>query len=271
MSYETFEASVDAGSPYFLYLFDNGLAPTRLTSEPEALNRMGETWVPSPVAHGSIEQTGEIEKSSLDLTFPLSDAFARTFLTPAAAITTVTIWRGHREDVTETLRVVWKGRAVGAKDRGNEIVVSVESVFTSMRRTGCRARYQRTCRHALYYPGCNLDRADFEVAGTVTAVDGLVLTIPAAAGAPDGDYAAGIVNFGGVMGFVARHVGNQVTLLTAIAGLADAVAANGSAAVLLAPGCNLTRSRCNSRFNNGLNFGGFDRMPDNNPFSISIV
>ncbi|MEY9717851.1 putative phage protein (TIGR02218 family) [Sinorhizobium fredii] len=271
MSYDAYETSVDTGSPYFLYLFDNGVTPERLTSEPEALTRVGESWTPSPVSHGDLEQTGDIEKSSLDLTFPLSNSFARTFLTPAAAITTVTIWRGHRDDMTETLRVVWKGRAVGAKDRGNEIVVSVESVFTSMRRTGCRARYQRTCRHALYFPGCDLDRAAFEVAGTVTSVDGLVLTIAAAAAAADGDYAAGIVNFGGVMGFVARHVGNQVTLLTAIAGLAETVAANGSATVLLAPGCNLTRSRCNSRFNNGLNFGGFDRMPDNNPFSISIV
>lgn len=277
MSYDAQESSAAGGAPYFLYLFDNGVSQTRLTSEPEALTKNPEaspeapTWEPSPVSHGDIEQTGNIEKAGLDLTFPLTDTFASGFLLPTAAITTVTVWRGHHTDVSEEHRVIWKGRALGATERGNLIVLAVESIFTSMRRTGCRARYQRTCRHALYHVGCNLDREDFESSGTVSVIDGLVLTVAEAASEADGYYSAGIVNFGGLMGFVARHAGDQITLLTAIPGLADEVTANGTAAVLLAPGCNLTRAHCNARFDNGLNFGGFDRMPDNNPFSIAIA
>jgi len=169
------------------------------------------------------------------------------------------------------LRVFWKGRVVEAKSQPQTIVVSVESIFTSLKRPGCRARAQRPCRHAVYFTGCNLNRALFQSAGTVSAVDGLVLTIAEAALAPAGDFKAGIVDWGGLLGWVRAHSGSQVTLTAPIPGLADAVAADGSAAVTLAPGCDQSNSRCHNRFGNILNNGGFNWMTSKNPFSSSIV
>ncbi len=105
MTYDSLEASVDQGEPYFIYLFDNGAAtPTRLTSEPETLTRMGEKWYPSPVSHGPIEFTGNVEKQELLLTFPLSDQYALTLLDSALLVTTVTVWRGHRSDGRRSAR-----------------------------------------------------------------------------------------------------------------------------------------------------------------------
>ncbi|TGV29281.1 hypothetical protein, partial [Mesorhizobium sp. M8A.F.Ca.ET.142.01.1.1] len=76
MSYDTPESSVDQGQPYFLYLLDNGVSPVRLTSDaakiladPEGIGS-DQTWLPSPIAHADIEQTGNIEKNSVELTFP---------------------------------------------------------------------------------------------------------------------------------------------------------------------------------------------------------
>ena len=40
----------------------------------------------------------------------------------------------------------------------------------------------------------------------------------------------------------------------------------GSAAVEIAPGCDLRRATCAGRFNNLLNFGGFPDIPGRNPF-----
>ncbi|RWN30117.1 MAG: DUF2163 domain-containing protein [Mesorhizobium sp.] len=270
MSHDTVEASIDEGEPYFLYLLDNGVTPVRFTSDLDPLTRMGEVWTPSAVSHGEITQTGNIEKASIDLTFPLSDAYAKTLLTPASEITTVTIWRGHHTDLTNELRVQWKGRVTTPKSTKQSIVVPVENVSTSLRRPGCRARYQRTCRHALYFPGCNLNVDDFKVPAIVSAADGLVLTIAEAALQPDGIYKAGLVIFQGLFGWVGEHAGDTLTLIGEIDGLSEAVAADGPTAVFIAPGCDLSEDAC-VRFGNHLNHGGFKNMSDNNPFSQSIT
>lgn len=271
MSYETPESSVDQGQPYFLYLFDNGVKPYRFCSDPVVLTKMGENWQPSPVAHAEIEQTGNIEKNSNELTFPLGDQYARTLLVPANEVTSVTVWRGHHTDLSEEHRVVWKGRVVAAKSGKQNIKVTVESVFTSMRRPGCRARYQKPCRHVLYFPGCNLNVDDFKTAATVSAISGLELTVSTAASQADGYYKAGLVIFAGLYGWVESHVGNKLTLVEMINGLEDWLAANGSAPVDIAPGCDLSKGVCNTRFHNGLNHGGEPYLPNKNPFTESIT
>ncbi|RUW41530.1 DUF2163 domain-containing protein [Mesorhizobium sp. M2A.F.Ca.ET.015.02.1.1] len=270
-SYDAAENSVDQGQPYFLYLFDNGVSPVRLTSNPDELIRMDQKWTPSPIQHADIEQTGNIERNEVEMTFPLSDTYARTLLIPASEITVVTVWRGHLTDLTNTLRVVWKGRVVPSKSAKQNIKVSVESVYTSLRRPGCRARYQRTCRHSLYFTGCTLNIDDFKVPATVTAANGLTLTIPEAALQPNGTYKAGVVIFNGLFGWIEDHTGSTITLAGGVVnGLNEAVAADGSASVFIAPGCDLSEETC-TRLGNWLNMGGFKNMSDNNPFSQSIT
>jgi hypothetical protein len=274
MSYDTFDRSIDSGQPYFLYLLDNGVTKTRFTSEADLVvadpeeTGSGQSWKPSPIIHADIEQTGNIERNSVDLTFPLSDPYARTLLKPASEITTVTIWRGHRADPDEELRAVWKGRVVTATAAKLNIKVSVESAYTSLRRPGCRARYMRSCRHALYFPGCNLNVDDWKVPATVSAATGgLVLTVAEAAAESDAFYKAGLVIFDGIYGWIGEHIGDQLTLIGEVAGLAEAIEADGSAAVFIAPGCDLTPgpNGC-AKLNNSLNYGGFWFMSDTNPF-----
>ncbi|RUX86925.1 MULTISPECIES: phage BR0599 family protein [unclassified Mesorhizobium] len=276
--YDDKEASIDDGRPYFLYLFDNGVTRTRLTSNAVELDRevdplIGlEPWTASPVSHGDLEQASNIEKNATDLTFPLSDTYARTLLLPVTAITVVTIWKGHHTDLSHTLKVQWKGRVVSPKSGKLSITVPVESIFTSMRRTGCRAPYQRPCRHVLYFPGCTLNFDDWKIPATVTDISGLELTVAEAALRPDGDYKAGLVFFNGLYAWVESHVGDKLTLVGALQeGLADTVDDDGSAEVEIAPGCDLSKGLggC-KKFGNNINHGGFE-MPDVNPFTNSIV
>lgn len=272
--YDTIEASIADARPFWLYQFTDGSLsfPFLFTSDEENyIDNDANVWEASPIDAGDIEVNGNIERQDVDFIFPDSDAFARRYLDPAYAITTVTVFRGHHADPDHNLSVHWKGRLVGASSAGDSIKISAESIFTSMRRVGNRARCQRQCRWALYRPGCNLNRADFETPATVTAISGLVLTVPEAALAPADDYKAGIVNFDGVFGMVEVHNGSQLTLLTKIHGLQEYIDLNGSANILLAPGCNRTTRRCIDRFNNRDNMGGFEKLPEVNPFSTSIV
>lgn len=271
MSYDTPEASVKDGRPYFLYAFASSAGTTRLTSEPTDLVRGGNTYTKSSIRHSKMEQTGNVEKQELQLEFPLSDTFALTLLEPATGITTLTVFRGHHSDLTNELRTVWKGRVVGAQSGGLLISVVAESIFTSLRRTGCNARVQRTCRHALYLPGCNLDKDDFAVSATATAMSGLVVTVTEASGETNGFYKAGMIEWDGRFGFIESHSGTSLTLVSDVPGLETEINDNGPTSVIIYPGCDRSLAVCDDRFDNLLNNGAFPYRPPNNPFNQSIV
>jgi uncharacterized phage protein (TIGR02218 family) len=154
-------------------------------------------------------------------------------------------------------------------------LLTCESVFSTLRRAGVRAKYQRLCRHALYGRGCGLDIAISWLTGTVTAVSGNAVTIPEAAGQPDGWFRGGVLRFGTQLGFITGHAGALLTLSRPMPELAAAIAAPDidpdtgdplPVFVDLAPGCDLRAATCAAKFGNLPNFGGFPDIPGRNPF-----
>jgi uncharacterized phage protein (TIGR02218 family) len=281
MTYTAIESSPAEGRPYYLYQFVEGDQVWRFTSRAEAWTSTGSggdtiLWEPAAVAHGDVVQTSEIERGRLELTWPLSHSFARRFLAPMGNTpVTLTIFRGHEQVPGETV-AQWKGRVVGAEVEGQRILLQAESIFSTLRRAGVRAKYQRLCRHALYGRGCGLDIALHWLTGTVTAVagSGAAVTIPEAAAQPDGWFRGGVLRFGAQLGFITGHVGTTLTLSRPMPELADALAApeldpeTGEPLPVLvdiAPGCDLRAATCGAKFGNLLNFGGFPEIPGRNP------
>lgn len=280
MTYASIEASPAEGRPYFLYQFVEGEQIWRFTSRIDAWTSAGSggetiTWEPAAVAHGDVVQTSEIERGRLELTWPLSHPFARQFLSAMGnSPVTLTIFRGHEQVLGETV-AHWKGRVVGAEVEGPRILLSCESVFSTLRRAGVRAKYQRLCRHALYGRGCGLDIAEYWQTGTVTAVAANAVTIPEATEQPDGWFRGGVLRFGAQLGFITGHAGAVLTLSRPMSELAEAVAVpeldpeTGDPVPVLvdmAPGCDLRAATCAEKFGNLLNFGGFPEIPGRNPF-----
>lgn len=280
MTYASIEASPAEGRPYFLYQFVEGEQVWRFTSRIDAWASAGSggetiTWEPAAVAHGHVVQTSEIERGRLELTWPLSHPFARRFLSPMGNTpVTLTIFRGHEQVLGETV-AHWKGRVVGAEVEGPRILLTCESVFSTLRRAGVRAKYQRLCRHALYGRGCGLDIAAHWQTGAVTSVAANAVTIPEAAEQPDGWFRGGVLRFGTQLGFITGHAGAVLLLSRPMPDLAAAVAAPELDAgtgdplpvlVDMAPGCDLRAATCAEKFGNLLNFGGFPEIPGRNPF-----
>jgi len=276
MTYSAIESSAAGGRPYFLYQFVEGEQVWRFTSRATAWTSAGSsgteiTWEPAAVAHGDVVQTSEIERGRLELTWPLSHPFARRFLAPMGNTpVTLTIFRGHEQVLGETV-AHWKGRVVGAEVEGQRIILTCESVFSTLRRAGVRAKYQRLCQHALYGRGCGLDIALHWQTGTVTSV----VTIPEAAGHPDGWFRGGVLRFGAQLGFITGHAGAVLTLSRPMPELGAALAAPETdpetgeplpVVVDIAPGCDLRAATCAAKFGNLLNFGGFPEIPGRNPF-----
>jgi uncharacterized phage protein (TIGR02218 family) len=285
MTYDTIEASTAEGRPYYLYQFIEGAEVWRFTSRPEdwlSAGSGGDTivWQAAAVAHGDVVQTSEIERGRLELTWPLSNPFARRFLAPLGNTPmTLTIFRGHEQVLGETV-AHWKGRVVGAEVEGVRILLTCESVFSTLRRAGVRAKYQRLCRHALFGRGCGLDIALHWQTGTVTSVSGATLIMPEAAAQPGGWFRGGVLRFGTQLGFITGHAGAALTLSRPMPDLAAALAApeidpvTGAplpALADIAPGCDLRAATCATKFGNVLNFGGFPEIPGRNPFGGSSI
>jgi L-lysine exporter family protein LysE/ArgO len=183
---------------------------------------------------------------------------------------TLTIFRGHEQVLGETV-AHWKGRVVGAEVEGQRILLQAESIFSTLRRAGVRAKYQRLCRHALYGRGCGLDIALHWLTGTVTAVSGggAAVTIPEAAGSPMAGIAAACCALACSLASSPAMPG-ATDPLAPDAGTGAALATpeidpdtGDRCPVLLdiAPGCDLRAATCAAKFGNLSTSGAFPRSP----------
>ena len=255
--------------PIDLYRIVMGPNVWTLTSAPDQVYN-SETYVKTSIKRNGIEQKNEISKASLEVAIPIDHAIALNLLTSySEEVMTVTIFTKIDGDVETS----WKGRLASIKPADADFTLNFESVFTSLRRPGLRARFQRSCRHALYGRGCTLDYTDFGSAGTISAIVGTTLTIPEAALQTSGYFIGGMVAASdGALSYIINHVGDQVTLQRVNYSILTDFALTGvGTAITLFPGCDHLRATCITKFNNLLNYGGFDWIPDKNPMGGSSI
>lgn len=270
MSYVEYDQSVQNADPVLLVVAEYAGTTYRFTDQPRDYVFGGNTYqAVNGFTIGPTSQTKELVKDILQLDFPINNTFANIFLNDLQDfVTSITAFRGYANDPDQEFIVYWKGRIASAGAASSKITIRCEPIFTSLRRPGLRARYQRNCRHALYDRGCNLDlnSSAFLTDGTITVASNLTFTIPEAAGEVDGFYFGGILRASdGILRFITGHVGDQISIRK------PHVALVVSAAVALAPGCDRTTNDCLNKFNNLNNFGGFPYIPTKNPFGGSSI
>ncbi len=260
-TYAELELSAHGGRPVELFRFVHGSTVWTYSSGPEVAYG-GETYAAFAVGRDEMGQTKELHKSGLNVLLPRTCELSLLYLVGnPEAVVTLTVYRLH-VGASDGPIVYWKGRVISVEWSGIEARLSCESVFTSLKRPGLRARYQRMCRHALYSAQCGADKADFDVAGTISAINAArtVLTVTAAAALEDGWFSGGMVETptGGFL-FITAHSGTTLTL-------ANSCTLAVSDSVTLYPGCARNRETCKDKFNNILNFGGWPWIPSRNPF-----
>lgn len=267
MSYSVVESSVSDGQPVELYEFRQGVQVWRYTPSAEPYSYLSAEYTPATISRSDISQSNEITKAGITLVFPRDHDFATKFLGFSPdLVTTLTIFRGHVTDSAQEFVAYWKGRIVAGKATGNEITLECESVFTSMRRTGLRARYQRTCRHTLYTPACGVNKDSFKVQGVVQSAQTAFFVCTEAGAYPDGYFSGGMVELeSGATRFIVNHTGSSLFISRPF------VESIGGQAVNLYPGCDHLKATCINKFYNLLNFGGFPYIPNTNPFGGSSI
>ena len=261
-TYSDLESSIHGGRPVELFRFVHGPQVWTYSSGPE-IEHGGDTYVAFPIGRDDMQQTKELHKSPLEVLIPRTSELSLLYLAGnPERIITLTVFRLH-VGASDGPVVYWKGRIVSCDWPDPATAkLTCESVFTSLKRPGLRARYQRMCRHALYSEQCGVDKTTYAVAGTVSAINAAktVLTVAAADALADGWLTGGMVETptGGFL-FVTAHSGSSITL-------ANPCALAVSDAVTLYPGCARNRETCKNKFNNILNFGGWPWIPSRNPF-----
>ena len=260
------ETSIQSSQIEHRFLFVQGDTEYRYTSLPYFVSDSNETWTPSPISMSGVTQTNELAKDPLKITVPRDNSLAQTFLGSSPdVITTVTVFRGQIGS-TE-FYAYWKGRIAGTSISADAVTLDCENIFTSMRRTGLRAKYQKNCRHALYSDGCGLDINDYEESAVATAASGYGVVITGGDSFDDGYFTGGILKIGSEMRYISLHNGNNLTLLQPSRELIQ----NGGGSVTLYPGCNHTMTHCKDKFTNLNNYGGFPWIPSKNPFNNGIT
>lgn len=241
-----------------------------LTSAETPQEHNAETYEPAPLSRSQVQVKGELSKASLSVMLAVDHPLAVAVLTSwAETSTTLTLFR-KRTSGTST---IWKGRLTASAPEEQSVELTFESVFTSMRRSGARARFLRTCRHALYGRGCTLDPEDFADAATLSGIDGLVATVPEASAQASGYYSGGMMRApDGTLVYIAAHSGSSLTLNRPSPSLLQALADEGPGVdITIYPGCDHAYVTCDVKFDNDDNYGGFDYIPTKNPMGGSSI
>lgn len=254
-----------------LYRFvENDLAWTLTSADTDytygATSDGAELYVSTPLGRSTPELRSEIQKANLSIFLPLTHELSlrwlRGFLDSAITLTI------FEHDPDGDTNVIWKGRLAGLKPDSTRMVFSFESVFTSLRRTGLRRKYQRNCPHVLYQGGCRLNADDWAINALVTAVNGTAVTVHLTSDSAqaDGTFIGGMLEApDSSLRFITGHVGAALTLIRPSETLVI------GDHVRLFPGCDRSLAVCNGRFNNLVNNGAFPYIPINNPFGGSAI
>lgn len=272
MAFEDYEVSVEGSRPVELYLFEYQGLVYRYTSDSEDIEISGHTYTQIPgLSRGPIEDTGSVNKSSLQIVAPEDFPIALMFeVYPPSGVVTLEIRRTQRSDPTD-MKTFWLGRVLNATWSVGNSQLACESLFTRLKQPGLRRIYSKNCPHLLYGEECRAD-PDLFVDNIVLdgiSSDGFTLESIQFGSQPDDYYSGGKMRWDAGDEIVSRgittHSGNFVTLTHPIIGLV------AGETIETFPGCDRTKPTCVSKFNNVVNYGGFPYIPQKNPFGQNSV
>lgn len=273
MSFDTFESSVEGGTPVELFEFTIGSeTPFRYTSAEDSQSVGGNTFTPQAIKRTKIEDGPRKRAGEFAIELPSSDPFVVRYsgIVPGARVSLV-VSRFHRADTpTPEVQTLFDGlvESVQLSKNGHLAKVTSRASIAAITHTFPSEGYQTQCNNILYGAvRCQVDRTDptyRALNATVDGVSGRILTVSQAGLFPDGWFQGGRATIDGDSDhrMIISHVGDQVELM-------GEFPSPPTIATLYA-GCAHTLAICKSKFDNVLNFRGFAFVPTRNPFSDGL-
>nr|DAI43006.1 MAG TPA: minor tail protein [Caudoviricetes sp.] len=274
-TYTIYEQSVDDGLPVELYDIAYSGEVWRYTTNIENIEYEGNEYIAVAIQRGETEETSDATKSDMEITIGRDSTIGNLFkVTPPSEPITITIRQYHAllgyQGGTNKTITVWKGKVTNVAWRGDAMVLTAESIFSSLSRIGATRKFSRQCTHALYNGGCKVNRHNYEVIATPTSVVGTVLSVQH--GKPINWFAGGYLKYrnaeSGVMEYrqIIANTDNTITLNTVPLGFVA-----GSTEITMYAGCDHSHATCIDKFDNIENYGGQPFIPNKNPFGGSPI
>lgn len=231
-----------------LYEFSDSMEFFRFS--PSILDKSfgGETYTATNIKRSEIQITKALLKSQVSFTFPKSHSFAAKVLNEVRDKSLeVTIYKDSL--------VFWSGRVVSAKLSSTSVQVTCDNSENAETQTANGARFSYQCWKGVYDDNCTLVRADWEQSfSTTTVLDSVEVPI---SDLTAHEFDNGIAIMSGQERRILRNSTTTVVLVYPFTGVLTGT-------ILLAPGCDLSKTNC-QKFNNLVNFGGFPWIPVKNP------
>lgn len=268
MSFEENERSIDSSAPIECYKFVGSFKTYRYTSSDVVETVGGETYTPLAISRSQLKSaTHEDSDISLDLQFPCNtDVIVDYAFAQVPPRLDLTVFRQQPDGEFVT---IWQGVIRGFDITDRTAKIKVPSIFSlALEGEVPGPRYQVPCNHVLYSSLCGASRVDNSFIATVQSVNATDIslsTIPTTTN----DLRAGEIvnNRNGERRLIFSNSGSALTIGYPFADLVP------GDEVQLVRGCD-HRGRngdCLNKFNNYINFGGFEDIPSDNPFSGELV
>jgi uncharacterized phage protein (TIGR02218 family) len=272
--FEFLEESVEKSSPVELYDLVFGSKHWHWTSADSNIRWRGNDYIAIPIERTKILLASAQELDILEVTIPATNEFAGMFVDIVPSrLADLTITRIHRyddlADTSEGYVVIFRGavQSVAFSRNNFEARLAVTPMSMNLAKAIPMWTYQSLCNHMLFDCRCGISENDpnFRADCVVSAATGNTLTVTGLAGptAVAGWATAGFVQWGQEFRTILEHRagGNLDLILPFYHDVLDE-------SVIVHIGCDHTSETCRLKFDNILNYLGFEHVPTKNPFSV---
>lgn len=275
MNYVDLETSYEDGRPIEIYDITYSGNTWHFTTDLDVLMFDGKRYTPIPIKRGETTNNGDAEKANMEIRISKSCPMAEIFkITPPSEPVTITIRQYHKGAAITNpelqTAVIWKGRIINIVWEEDEMILTTESIFSSMLRIGVTRKYSRQCSHALYGGACRVNKANFVVESVVESHIGTTLRV--SHGKPANWFTGGYLVYDNAdTGAIERRTITESTATTVTVIGYPLGIRNGITKVKMYAGCNHTIETCRGKYNNVINYGGQPYIPIKNPFGGSTI
>lgn len=246
-----------------LYWFSDGSEDLRYCSNDKPYVHLGNTYLPNVVKSDNRKVSPKIEDARRKLTVPINSEIAKRVLrTPRSSEIRLVVYKVN--SASSAQKIGFNGLVLGGQQKKEQMVLVCQSIISTLNITGLGLRVGRGCSNALYGPRCGINRGDHLVVGSVSAIDGLSVTVDGLVSA-DGKYNGGyaewdsIVDSANQVGSISDQVGNVITFISIPSTLAVGTT------IKTYRGCDQTFAVCRDDFGNTDNYLGVPFLSAKNP------
>lgn len=268
MTAETQDRSVSDGAPIECVAFIADHKSWFYSTSPVPITVDGDLYEPLPQSRNAIDVTSVIDTiATIDFRLPSDCELAQTFCYTISPKRLDIIIKRVQEggDYSTDFTIEYIGEISGASADDGSNWASIKSAGKLQTRLNgglSSIFYQRICNHVLFDVRCKVVKADFTESAIVTKIQGQIITVDNMV-YPNGDLVGGEM--------LNTRTGETQSIVTNITNVLrigyrffDLIVGD---TVDLTQGCDHARlGHCKNRYNNVPNYGGFDFVPEVNPF-----